>query len=180
MIQLILPLQNHRRRRGNDDAPDALPHQELADDQAGFNGLAKANVVRNKQVHPRQQQRLAERLELIGVDLDAGPVRRLEQRGVGGGDGVPAERVVIGGKVARVVELSLGQLGPVLPRHALSVELLFPQNRQFLALGVVFKAREVDQSLVLWLGSRDDARDQITARAHPDDFSRLGRCVGSD
>ena len=79
LVELLFPLQHHRRRRRDDDPPDPLPHQQLADNEAGLDRLAEADVVRDEQVDAREQQRLAQRLELVGVDADARAVRRLEQ-----------------------------------------------------------------------------------------------------
>ncbi len=62
--------------------------------------LPEAHVVGDEQVDARQQQRLAQRLELVGVDADAGAIRRLKQLRVGRGDRVPAERAVVGGEPA--------------------------------------------------------------------------------
>ena len=107
--------RTHRRRRGNDDAADPLAHQQLADDQARLDRLAEADVVGDEQVDARQQQRLAQRLELVGVDPDAGAVRRLEQLRVGGGDGVPAQGVEVGRKGPRLVEPVLGDARPASP-----------------------------------------------------------------
>jgi len=45
-------------------------------------------VVGDEQAHPRHPQRLAQRFELIGLDVDAGPQGRLEQPRVGAGDAV--------------------------------------------------------------------------------------------
>ena len=55
LIQFLFPLQHHRRRGRDDDAADPLTHQQLANDQAGFDRLAKADVVGDEQVHARQE-----------------------------------------------------------------------------------------------------------------------------
>lgn len=108
--------------------PHPLPYQQLAHDQPGLNGLAQPHIVRNEQVHARQQQGLAKRLELVGVDLDARAVGGLKQLGVGGGDGVPAERVVVGREVLRVIELALRELGPDLPLACQQRQRLRPNS----------------------------------------------------
>jgi len=55
LVQLLFPLQRHRRRRRDDDAPDALAHQQLADDEPGLDRLAQPHIVRDEQVDARQQ-----------------------------------------------------------------------------------------------------------------------------
>ena len=112
VFQLVLPLKEHRRRAGDDDVLDFLAEQQLAGDQAGLDRLAEADVVGDEEVDPRQAQGLAERLELVGVDPDAGPERRLEQLRVGRGDAVPAERVQVGGE----------ELGGSNPRAAIACQ----------------------------------------------------------
>ena len=82
LFQFVLPLQHHRWRRGHDYAPDALAHEEFADDEPRLNRLAQAHVVGDEQVHARQQQRLAQRFQLVGVHADAGSIWRLKQLGI--------------------------------------------------------------------------------------------------
>ena len=78
-LQLVLPLQDDRRRARDDDAADLLAQEQLADDQPRLDGLAEADVVGDEEVDAGQQQRLAQRLELVGHHLDAGAERRLEE-----------------------------------------------------------------------------------------------------
>lgn len=151
LVQLLFPLQQHRRRRGHDDAADALAHEQLTNDEARLDRLAKAHVVGDEKIDARQQQRLPKRLELIRVDADAGAIGRLEQLRIRGGDRVPAQRVVVGAELARIVELSLRQLRPVRGADALRVNFLLPENLELLPFSVVFEAGEPDKSLVLRL-----------------------------
>ena len=87
--QLVLPLQQHRRRRGDDDHLDAAAQQHLSNDQAGFDGLAEADVVGNQQIDARQIERLRQRKKLVGIQPDAGAKRRLEQLPIRRGGGAP-------------------------------------------------------------------------------------------
>ena len=59
LFHLGLPLLQHRRRRGHDDGLDLAPQQEFARDQAGFDRLAEAGVVRDEEVHAREAQRFS-------------------------------------------------------------------------------------------------------------------------
>ena len=94
-LELVLPLHEHGGRRGDHDQVDAPPQQQLADDEPGLDGLAETDVVGDQQIDARQPQRLAQRQELVGVEPDAGPERRLQQIAVGGGGGAPADRAQI-------------------------------------------------------------------------------------
>jgi len=51
---------------------------KFAENEAGFNRFAESNVVGNKEVDARHLERLLQGLQLVGHDLDAGAVRRLE------------------------------------------------------------------------------------------------------
>lgn len=67
---------------------------------------------------------------------------RLEEPRVGGGDAVPAERADEGAEVAGIVEALTADAFPGLAIHDLSVEFEFPDDFEFLALGVVLQAGE--------------------------------------
>ena len=75
LLHLPLPLFQHGRGGGDDHGTCFLAQQQLAGDEAGLDGLAEAGVVGDEQVHPREAKRLAQRLHLVGIDLDAGPKR---------------------------------------------------------------------------------------------------------
>ena len=142
LFQFVLPLQEHGGRTGDDDFLHATPEQQLAGDQSGFDGLAEAHVVRDEEIHARQQKRLAQRLELVGVDADAGAKGRLEELGIGRGDAVPAERVEVGGKMSGLVEPALSDGLPRFAVEDLPVEFELPNDLECLALGVVVEASQ--------------------------------------
>jgi len=68
-------LEQHGGRASHHDFADLFPQQEFAGNQAGFDGLAESDVVGNEEVHAREPEGLAQRLELIGVETNAGPER---------------------------------------------------------------------------------------------------------
>lgn len=176
-VHLVAPLQDDGGRRGNDDAADFLADQELANDQARLDCLAQADVVRDEQVHARQQQRLPQRLELIGFDLDARAVGRLEQLRIRGGNGIPAKGVEVGREGPRVVESALGNARPRVALSRMRVYFRFPEDLEGDALRVVFEAGEANErqiTAVAWL----DILDQVLARANGDDVAGLRRDVG--
>ena len=86
-------------------------------------------------------QGLAKRLELVGVDPDAGAEGRLKEVRVRRRDAVPAERMQIGREEVARIEASVGDLLPRLPGQDLRVDFLLPEHRQRLPLGVVVEAR---------------------------------------
>ena len=145
LLELGLPLLEHRRRRRDDDRLGLLAQEQLARDQAGLDRLAEAGVVGDEEVDARQAQRLAQRLHLVGVDLDAGAERRLEEVRVGGRDAVPAQRVEEGGELARGVEALGREILPALLLEDPAVELVVPEDVERLALGVVVGAGEPDE-----------------------------------
>ena len=101
LLHLGLPLLQDGRGCSDHDRLRLLAQQQLARDEAGLDGLAQAGVVGDEEIHARQPEGLAQGLHLVGVDLDAGSKRRLEEVGVGGGDAVPAQGVQEGAEVAR-------------------------------------------------------------------------------
>ena len=77
--QLVLPLQQHRGRRRDDDHLNAAAQEQLSNDETGFHRLAEANIVGDQQIDARQLQRLGQGKKLVGVQPDARPKRRLKQ-----------------------------------------------------------------------------------------------------
>ena len=141
LLHLGLPLFQHRWGRGHDDGADFAAQEEFADDQACLDRLAQARVVRDEKVDSRELQRLSERLHLVRVDLDAGAERGLEEGGVGGGRAAPTEGVEECGEVVGLVEAAFTEVGPGLVVENGAVEFAVPEDFQFLALGVVVRAR---------------------------------------
>ena len=108
-------------------------------------------------------------LELERLHLDAGPVRRLEQLGVGRGDATPTHRVQIGGEAFGVVEPARGYGSPTTVVNDLGIRFVLPEHMGLLAEGVVFEAGEVDEGGVTRSRRQGDVLDQILARADADD-----------
>ena len=77
-LKLIRPLPEHRGRRGNDDKVDPTPQQQFAQDEAGFDCFAEADIIGDQQIDPRKYERFAQRFELIRVEADARPERCLK------------------------------------------------------------------------------------------------------
>ena len=108
--QLVLPLQQHRSRRRDDDHLDAAPQEQLSNDKTGFDRLAEADVVGDQQIDARQVQRLGQRKKLVGVQPDASPKRRLKQLPVRRRRCAPLGRAQVGAEALGPFE-GLGQQG---------------------------------------------------------------------
>ena len=105
-----------------------LPEHQLAEDECRLDRFAKADVIRDEQVHAWQSKRLAKRLELVGHHFDAGAERCLKQRRVSGGDRVPADGVQIGREKPRLVESAFADACPTGVGDDLGVDLALPQD----------------------------------------------------
>ena len=144
LLHLGLPLLQYGRGRGGDDGLRLLAKQQLAGDESGLDGLAETGVVGDEEVDPGHSERLPERLHLVGVDLDAGAKRRLEEVRVGGGDAVPAKGVKERTEVAGRVEAPGADGAPRLLLEDAAVDLEVPVDLQGLPLGIIVGAREAD------------------------------------
>ena len=111
-LHLVLPLIEHRRRACDHNPVDAAAQQQFARDEPRLDGLAEPDIVGNEQVDPRQPKRLAQRVELVSVDADAGAEGRLKEVGVGRRHAVPRQRAEIRGEQRRIVEALVGHGGP--------------------------------------------------------------------
>ena len=81
-----------------------MSQEQLLDDEACLDRLAQAGVVRDEEVHARESQRLAQRLHLVRIDLDARTEWRLKEIRVRRRDAIPAERVEEGRKLPGRIE----------------------------------------------------------------------------
>ena len=175
VLELALPLLEHRRRGRHDDGLRLAAQQQLAGDQPRLDGLPEPGVVGDEQVDPRQPQRLAQRLHLVGVDADAGTEWRLEEVRVGRRHAVPAQRVQERREPARVVEALLGEVFPALLLEDAAVDLVVPVDPQRLPLRVVVGAGQRHQRRLARRLRRRDLLDQPPAGAHLDQLAYLGR-----
>jgi hypothetical protein len=139
--ELVAPLEGDGGRRGDDGAVDALPEEELVQDETGFDGLSEAHVVGDEEVDAGQGEGLAERFELVGVGDDAGAERGLKQGRVGGGDAAPAQRVEVGREAFGGVGLAGASGGAGVVEDA-GVGFGLPEHGEAFALGVVLDAGE--------------------------------------
>ena len=178
VLELALPLLEHRGRRGDHDGLRLLAQEQLAGDQAGLDRLAEASVVGNEEVHAREPERLAQRLHLVGVDLDAGAERRLEEVRVGGRDAVPAQGVQEGGELARRVEALGGEIRPALLLEDAPVELVVPEDASDCPwASSSAQARRTRAEAPA--GRRlDDLFDEPAARADLDEFADFRMAYG--
>ena len=150
------------------------PWEQLARDEARLDGLAESGVVGNEEVDPRKPERLAQRLHLIGVDLDPGAEGRLEQARVGGRDTVPPERVKEGRELAGSVEAAGREILPALLLQNPAVELVIPEHVERLALRVIVRAGEADQRGLAGQRGVDHLLDQPPPGANLHEVSGRG------
>ena len=144
-LELVLPLQRHRGRNGDQDEVDAAPQQQLAQDEAGLHGLAEPHIVGDQHIDARQPQGLAQGQELVGIEADASAEGGLEEVAVGGGGGIPADGTQVGAERLRVVRALCRQRLPgVVPMHGRR-NLGIPQDIEGLALGIVSHARKAQR-----------------------------------
>ena len=74
-LELVAPLRHHRRRAHHDDVLHASAEEQLAGNEARLDRLAEADVIGDEEVDAREQESLAEGLELVGIEPDTGPER---------------------------------------------------------------------------------------------------------
>jgi hypothetical protein len=159
--QLVLPLQQHGRRRGHQNEVDAAAEQKLAHDEPRLDCLAQPDVIGDQQIHARQSQRLAQRKKLVGVEPDAGSERRLKQVAFGSGGALPFQRTQVCRKDRRAV-------GPVLADRApgIGIDLCRPylgiqNDLGGLALRIIRDAGKMND--VRFLGSIDVLHEPFAA-----------------
>jgi hypothetical protein len=139
----------------------------------------QAHVIGDEQAHTRHLQGLAQRFELVGLDIDPSAVRSLKKLGVGGGDAVPAQGVEVGGELLGLVKAPLGHgLPAALPQH-LDVDFPLTEHRQPLANGVVLHAGHRHNCVGAGLLGGLHVFHQVAAGAAADNGSGLELLAGS-
>ena len=117
-----------------------MAQQQFLHHQTRFNSFAEADIIGNQEIDSRKPQGFSQWKKLIGVLVDPGPERGLEQVPIGGGRGIPPERAQIGREYARVVGSKLCDAGPALVLQHRSVEFCIPQDIDHLTLSVIVHA----------------------------------------
>jgi len=137
---LVAPLHGEAGGADDKDPLGAVAQQEFLRDQAGFDGLAQADVVCEQQVDAGCLDRSVDRFELVVLDRDAGPERGLEGLDVGRGDGGPADRVEEGGQTLGPVEAGGVEVRQGADREDLAAGLDLPDHLQCVAVAAVLDA----------------------------------------
>jgi hypothetical protein len=83
LCEFVLPLQQHRSGRGDNNHVDAAPQQQFTHDQARLDRLAETDIIGNQQIDTWQIERLGEREKLVGVEPNAGAKGSLEELSIG-------------------------------------------------------------------------------------------------
>jgi hypothetical protein len=89
-LKFVLPLPNHSSRSGDENEINAAPQKHLTENQTGFHRLAGSDIIGNQQIDARKTQGLPQGKKLVGVLVDAGAERSLEQIPIGSCGGIPA------------------------------------------------------------------------------------------
>jgi len=111
---LIAPLTGQRRWTHHEHSPRPVAQDHLLNNEPRLDRLAKPYVVGDQQVDAGHRERLRDRLELVVLDRDTRPERRLQRVVVGAGDGAPAHGIEEGAEDVGVVPpvgTDVGQLG---------------------------------------------------------------------
>src|ERR1700687_2169677 len=90
-LHFALPLSDKRGRARDEDPLHLLAHDHFAENEAGFDRFAESDIVGDEEVDARHLERLFQRFQLVGHDLDASAVRRLEKSRVRGCYEIPAK-----------------------------------------------------------------------------------------
>jgi hypothetical protein len=155
-------LLHHGRGASDDDFVHPPTETEFVGNEAGFDGLTQAYVVRDEQVDPGEFEGLAEWLELVSLDSDTGAEGGLEELFVGGSDAVPTKGIEIGSEVFWPVEVPFAEFVPCLAIEDYGIEFHLPNNLDLLPLSIVVDAREFHQRSV---DGRVDSADQPMPRS---------------
>jgi len=144
---LAAPLMPKRRRAQDEDATRPVPEQHFLNDEAGFDRLAEADVVRDQQINARHVERAHDGVELVILDRNSGAERRLQCFPVGRRDRTPAHRVQKRGKAARFVETVALRRRKRRTFKEPRIAFELPEDAQFVAQPVVIDGRQRDQMI---------------------------------
>ena len=170
-FQFILPLDGHRGWGCDHHEIDSPAQQQFPDDETGFHGLPQTDIVGDEQIDPRKIERLPEGQELVGVESDAGPERRLEQLPVGGRGSPPLQCPQVGGQDFRIIGSVACNLRPGVLVEEARADFGFPDDLQCFPLGVVGNPGQPDGGeFTAVVGG---AFDQPGAASRQDEGARL-------
>ena len=127
-----------------------IAQHELLHGQARFDGLAQAHVICQQQVDARHGQSPGHRLKLVVLGFDAAAEGRLHVTVVHLRNDAPADSIQEGVQIAGIVESPYIRQGGCLAD--LGPWLQLPDDLQFLIKGVLVKAGERHQMLILLRG----------------------------
>ena len=177
LLELRLPLAKHGRRGRDDNGVHFLAEQQLACDQPCLDGLSQARVVGNEQVDQRKPERLAQGLDLVGLQLDSGPERCLHEAWIGRRDAIPPQRVQKRPEPMRLIEplAAPREFLPALLAQDAAVSLVVPVDLERFALCIVLGAGEAHQRRCA-RASRFDRLDEPASGPHVHELALLRNC----
>jgi len=112
-----------------------------------------------------EPQRLAQRLQLVGLHINPRPQRRLEQPRVGGRHAVPLQGVQVAGEHLRVIEAPLADRLPGALAKDPSIHITLPEHLCDLTVGVVIQTGQSHHGVAAFLFWRPDLLNQVVVAA---------------
>ena len=183
--QLVTPLKLKRGWANHHRASDPSAAEELAQHQAGFDGLPEPDVIREQQRHPRHLERLQDGVELVGLGGDGALPGGDERRAVAGQsgqacDGRPPQRIAEGAEALRRIRGEpVADARESAALEDSGVDLGLPEDRVLaweLPAVEILNLDEVRGGLVPGLGA--DVADGSGAASDEDRLPGLGDCSG--
>src|ERR1039458_2349264 len=147
LAHLVPPLDLQRRGANHEYGACSMPQQQLLHHQARLNRLAQADVVRDQKIRPRHPQRANHWLQLVVLDRNPGPERRLKRAAVRARHRAPAhgiEKCIQLNWLVDPIRLNTGKIGAL---NRLGARLKLPDDHKLLAGGVVLDGHERDEVL---------------------------------
>jgi len=162
-----------------------VPKYKFLRNEPGLDRLAEPHVVRDQQVHARTPYRPGHRLQLIVLDLDAGPERRLERLDIRAGNRTPPNCVEERLESARIVGLAARhEDGQGCDLQNLTSGLHLPDDVKLRPEAVVLDVAQPEKGVpgtalrnkhVRWQRRRGDVRDDPVLASDADHLPDLGQ-----
>ncbi len=177
-LHLVAPLQAHGRGAHHEHEARLLPQQKLLQHEPCLDGLSEPDVVRDEQVRTWQLERLHERGELVGHELDARSKRGLEAVGVRRAHRAPLECVQVRPEVRRWIEARPIAQPVRLRLHHPRPEFEVPEHVEGTTRVVVVQADEPDHGGLARL-SQLHALDEPLTMPRDHDLPGQGQVIGA-
>lgn len=178
-----LPFQAQRCGAGNEHGAGTVTEQEFLDHQSCLDRLPQADVIGDEQIDPRHPQCPHHRVELVVLNLDAGPEGRLKRTGIDRGHGPPPDCVEERCQAVGVVEPAFFGLWQGRGLENLGARLDLPDDLEVIGVSVVFDGNQRHEMLhpgvgsrhlICWYGASEDVGHYPMSIADNDELSLFG------